>query len=190
MSYRNIRFNEISHPTRISGDRSEGYYVKMFAVLETYAVSNSQWSTGEELMSKDDIIGYANASSEATALANAQFTLYQELENYKQRRTADLINPSYSSRSSSSSSSSSMELLDLVFILFLILSVVIAIAVMRSSFPSYFPTKNLFPANEGDWLATIFYALIPIPIGWVAWVTGFSFLFICGRILEALFPKK
>jgi len=162
----------------------------MCAVLETYAVSNSQRSTREELFYRDDIRTYERGSSEATALANAQFKFQQELNNYKQKRSADLINPSYSSRKSSSDEE--YDGAESLFVLSGVpISLIIGIAAMRSTFSSYFPTRNLFPANGGDWIATVFYCLFPIPIGWVAWGAGSLILVIWTRLLfVVLFPKK
>ena len=61
---------------------------------------------------------------------------------------------------------------------------------MRSTFPTYFPTRNWFPANAPDWITTIFLALIPVPIGWVAWITCFVIAAIGGSVLAALFKEK
>ena len=78
-----------------------------------------------------------------------------------------------------------------VSLLFFLASCAIAIIVMRSAFPTYFPTRNWFPANANDWFATIVWGVLPLPIGWVAWITLLVLSFILIEwVLNPLFEKK
>jgi hypothetical protein len=63
----------------------------------------------------------------------------------------------------------------------LLISALMTIAFMRTGFPALFPglaylilsknsVRTIFPNTEGEWVATICMCLIPIPVGWAAWI--------------------
>jgi hypothetical protein len=157
------------------------YHVIMRGYLETYHRKSSY--DPEELYCTNEIAVTGNGASESAALADAQFRFQQVRKNYEQERYS-MYNSPRSSRSSSSSSSDNDGLSPNVGLFGMLLGLVIAIPVMRSTFPSYFSTRSLFPVDAPDWITTILLGLIPIPIGWVAWLV-FFFVF-CSTVGVAL----
>ena len=147
------------------GGQYGSYHVIMRGYLETYHRRSSL--APEELYCTNEIAVTGNGASESAALADAQFR-FQQLRNTFEQERYSMYNSPRSSRNSSSSSSYDLSPEEALLAVGGLLAPVIAIAVMRSSFPSYFPTRSLFPANAPDWITTIFLGLIPIPIGWVA----------------------
>jgi hypothetical protein len=168
------------------GGRSGSYFVDMRGYLETYHKQSSL--RPEELYCTNEIAVIGNGASESAALADAQFRFQQMRDNFEQKRYSMYNSPS-SSRSSSSSSSNSGEPSQVLLGIGILLGLVIAIAVMRSNFPSYFPTRSLFPVNTQDWIMTIVLGLIPIPIGWVAWLAYFA-VFCPIAVIATISSKK
>jgi hypothetical protein len=192
VSTEEISFELVNHYKYNERGANGEWYASLSAELVTY-YRGQRWGQTE-------ISVAGQAYSESAALADVQFKFQQKLEILKQEKRASFSSQSssyssyspssysYSSGSRSSRNVSNYE--QFVSLLWMLLSCAIAIVVMRSTFPTYFPTRNWFPANAPDWITTIFLGLIPIPIGWVAWITFFVVGGIGALVIVALFREK